>query len=237
MLVNLGTACQCFLSTSILSGIRRQYPGAEIGVICKEENKQIFSNNNFISVVISDSSLNIFSKKIEVDLVINLSNSFIPEGILSAKQMVGIKDENQKQYKILFENLNTDKNILQIYFSLIKVQWRGQGFNFTYYPKNRQKDKTGILLNNINLKNHLIENLKINENDIKLLSFRKDIYKKFDEINNCKKIITDDFFSYNIALHLRKQVVFLKTQKYNFKIKPFGKVQQIDVSKHFLTIF
>jgi len=61
------------------------------------------------------------------------------------------------------------------------------------------------------------------------IPYKKNIFKRMDEINRCKKIITDDFLTLHLSLYLRKYVYFLQTLPSNTKIELFknGEIHQV----------
>ena len=103
------------------------------------------------------------------------------------------------------------------------MKWKGQGYDFDYYPKSRcKKNRTGLAVANANLRSFIIDKLSLDESKLWVIPYRKNIFKKIDEVNRCKRIVTDGFFTMNVASYLKKNIYFLKTVPYTTRIEIFG---------------
>ena len=81
----------------------------------------------------------------------------------------------------------------------------------------------------LNLRNYILEELKLDNSKVWNIPYKKNIFKKMDEINKCKRIITDDITMFHLAVNLRKYVYFLKTFPINFKLELFGRGEIYEV--------
>ena len=229
LLVHLGTPCECFVASSIIKGIIKEY-GKNITIHLIVNNKfseQIYRYNKYIkkTYVIDKVPNEIIHK--DFDLFINLHPDFTFEKFFEIKSKLkfgfGFSQEGEKLQEILYGDKKSNKNIFQIYYNLANMKWSGESYNFEYYPKSKtNKRMTGIGVANINLKNYIIDRLQLNLSETKTIPFKQNIFKKMDEINRFLNIVTDDFFTMNVSIHLRKNVFFLETLPYNFQLEFFG---------------
>jgi hypothetical protein len=114
-------------------------------------------------------------------------------------------------------------NIFQLYYNLSGLKWRGEGYDIHYYPKYKLKrNKVGISIANANLRNYILDKLKLDSGKIWYIPYKKNIYKKMDNINQCKNIITDDILTFHLSMILRKYVYFLQTFPLKIKMELFG---------------
>jgi hypothetical protein len=236
LLASLGHMSECFVATCLLKKLSKQ--GDVYVATVFDSTADVFEYSKYVKKVFTlkhrQDEENLLLN--HYDLLINLSPS-INDSLLNVDKCVGINytDPKDKYKNILYGNKKTNKNMFQIYNQLAGMSWRGEGADVNYKPRNKSvKNRTGILLSNYNLKEYLYTELKLKESRLWYIPQKQHIHKKMDEINRCKRIITDDFLTLNIALFLRKEVYFLKTINYNFKIELFGSGKVFDVPKHFL---
>lgn len=229
--INLGKIEDCFISSVINQGLVKKYPDSNIDwLVGCESTKQLMSfSKNIRHVFLPSDQMSSY------DLFINLTPFFHPsDPLVSNAQIIGFNTSDKKEfYDILYGNKKTKMNIFQVYFNLLDMTWRGEGFDIKYYPKNRQKKGyTGLLTSNINLRNFLKEKLELNKMKVSQIPFRKNIFKKMDEINRYEFVITDDWFSMNLSIALKKQVHYLKVFPINTKLEFFnnGYIYEIPTS-------
>jgi len=232
-ILNYGEPWQVLVSTSLVQGLRKKYPNSDIYFFCSQDSYPILQYNSKIHVI-SGYTQNISNS---FDLAINMtpsieSSSFMSE--LDAKTKLGFYEFNgnvvsankdAEEYLDIMSNRKiTEKNILQVFYKLCGLTWRGEGYDLTYFPKNRtNKNKTGIAISHDDLRHFVKNNLKLQMSEIYSVPIRKNIFKKIDEINRCMYIITDDLFILHSAIALRKNVEFLDTQGITTRIEFFGK--------------
>lgn len=224
LIINLGSMSECLVSTSVINEMSKD-GYTVIDVLVKDKfNAAVFRYHPKIENVFI---LDKLPKKIlNYDKVANLHPSFSDNIIdFSDSEKVGFNySENSDQmFKILYGYKKTDKNVFQIYFNLVGKVWKGQGVDFHYFPRSKtKKDRTGIAISNRNLREFIIKELKLDETKIWFIPYKKSIFRKADEINVCKYIITDDFLLMNLSVMFRKNVHFLKTIPYNYDIEMFN---------------
>ena len=235
LIVNLGNTNECLVSTSLLKKFKNDT--VSVLVLNKETATPFRYNSNIKEVYLKDKLPNNFPD-IKFDLLINLHPSFDKNTLdISYNKATGFNfsDNSFKYEQVLYYDQTTDQNIFQIYYNLAGLKWAGEGFDLHYYPQNKSKsNKVGLAMSNIKLRDFVNTNLTLKELRLWYVPYRKNFFKKVDEINRCKSIITDDLYSLNIALALRKEIYFLETVKFNFKLEFFGKGNVFRVPKHIM---
>ena len=228
LITHLGSLVENFVASSVIKGLYKKYKNPDIIFAVKDKSIcSLFKYNKKVKSVIYE---NLANKDDVFDLLINLhpdlDHNICPDIII--KDITGFY-KNNKYYNILYKNEVSNLNLFQIYYKLSGLEWRGEGYDISYYPKNKVRKKVGISVSNVNLKNYVSEKLNLENSKLWKIPYKRNIFKKMDEINRCKKIITDDFLTYNIAVCLRKYVYFLKTVSHNTKLEFFNKGEIFNV--------
>jgi len=225
LIIHLGTIAENFIASSIIKGLLKKNHNFNITwVVNSNDDKYILKHNKHIRRIISFDKL----KKIneEFDVLINLHPNFDHKKCenITIKYPLGFhfNEENNILYDILYNDQVSKKNIFQIYYKLAGLRWRGEGYDINYYPKNKTKNIIGISVAHANLRNYIIDKLHIAPIKLCNIPYKKNIFKKMNEINKCKKIITDDLTTFHIAMSLRKYVYFLQILPINYKLELFG---------------
>jgi len=235
LIINYGNTNECLISTSLLKRFKND--SVSILVANTDAAAPFRYNPSVKNIYLKNKLPNNFSD-IKFDLLINLHPSFDKNNLkISYDKAVGFNfsDDSFKYEKVLYYDQETERNIFQIYYSLAGLKWAGEGFELHYYPQNRSKaNRVGLAMSNIKLKDFVDSNLSLKDLRLWNIPYRKNFFKKVDEINRCNTIITDDLYSLNIALALRKEIYFLETIKFNFKLEFFGKGSVFRVPKHLI---
>ena len=237
IIIQFGNAYECLASTSILRGVCRTYKDPEIHVVVADkDSKSIFQHNPRVQKVVVWQVGHTFG---HFDLLINITPGTDAHSLyINADKLIGFKASPKSVVcqQILYGNKNTRQNIFQVYYDLLNIKWKGEGYDLGYYPKSKNtKNKTGISLVNIILRKYVLNKLKLSESKIWNIHFRQSITDKIDEINKCQNLITDHILSMHIGIALRKYVYFLQTVPNNMKIEFFGKGEIIKVPHNVLT--
>lgn len=241
LVTHTGTPCECFIATSVLKGLRKKYNDSSLYCIAQnEESKKIFKYNKNVKNSYTVKELtNEFLKK-RFDLLVNLHPDTFQgfeeiQNNCSEKKGFSFSPDAAIHKEYLYGDLETNRSIFQIYYSLAGLSWKGEGYDFCYYPKSRcKKNLSGISINNANLKDYIVGKLRLDMSKVWHVPKRKDIFKSLDEINRCFNVVTDDFFTLNLALYLRKGVYFLECVPFNTKIELFGSGKVFRVPKEII---
>ena len=234
LIVHLGSISQTLPATSVIKGIKNKIKKSHITwVIEKEENKYIFKYIKGIDKVISFKEIQKSNKVF--DVLINLHPKFPHNKCYDLKIKnafdYDFNDEFKSFVDILYGKESTvDFNVFQMYYKLSGLTWKGEGYNLGYFPKNKAKSKrVGIAVAHAGLRNYVADEINLDSMKIWYIPYKKNIFKRMDEINRCKKIITDDFLTLHLSLYLRKYVYFLQTMPSSTKIELFksGEIYQV----------
>lgn len=236
LITNLGTTVDNIASSSVLKRLKRRMESTEITwCVRKKDDKNIFKHNKSIDTVMSLEELINLDKTF--DLLINL-NPFLPHKICNRIDIVDTLGFGFNEEIIPFEAVvngempNDNMNIFQMYYTLAGMTWKGEGYDIGYYPRSKsKKNRAGIAVAHANLRNYLTDELELDSMKLWHIPYKKNIFKRMDEINKCAKIVTDDMLTLHLALALRKYVYFLKTTPTNTKIEFFGNGEFYEVPK------
>ncbi len=227
VVTHLGNISQLIPATSVIKGIKKQKVNTNI--TCVVAKKEFCYINDYNKHILNTISLEQFIKETrEFDLLINLYPYFPEELHINSviRHATGFYFHSYfDKFKKVFDGNgdNSNMSILQLYFILCGLTWKGEGYDIGYYPKTKAKvNKIGVSVANANIRNYVLDNLEIDNKKIWYIPYKKNIFKRMDEINRCKKIITDDLITFHLALFLRKYVYFLKTFPLSTKLEFFN---------------
>jgi hypothetical protein len=189
---------------SMLIGLKKQYPESKIIWIGEPSLFDLVRYNKRVHKCLSiheSSSLDILPTFFHADICINPSQRKQMQrftGLVAAKKLFGFGqngpvDGNAEFFgKIINGEISTNKSILDLYYGLAGMKWKGEGYGLSYYPRTKQNQETGIYLED-------------NQN----FSVPKKLFGCFDTINRFSEIVTDDLFVLHASLALRKKTVFV----------------------------
>ena len=231
-IVNLGSISDNIESSSVIRGINKQNIDSDITFVTNYECIDIYRHNKNVSRTISFNEFK--NKKCFYDLLINLYPIILAETCpnIELSDAIGFNycEEFDKFKDVFLGKKKYGMNIFQLYYKLSGLVWKGEGYDLNYYPRSKsKKNRAGIAVANINLKNYILDELKLDNSKVWNLPYKKNIFKKMDEINKCKRIITDDIAIFHLAISLRKYVYFLKTFPLNLKLELFKSGEIYDV--------
>ena len=233
VITHLGNMTELIPVSSIIKNIKNKYSDTNITLV--SEYNTLFKYNVLIDKNLSFSE---FKEKEEgYDLLINLYPYF-PENLcknIVVKEVIGFNyDDGLKQFEdIFFEGKrNYDMNIFQLYHKLAGLKWKGEGYEIGYYPRSKsRKNRIGISVANSNLRNYILDKLELKDRKISYIPYKKNVFKRLDELNKCEKIITDDLLVFHLAMSLRKYVHFLQTFPLSLKLELFnsGEIHKVSL--------
>jgi len=239
LIIHLGTLSQIIPATSIIKGILKKIENPFITwTTWNKKDTYIFKYNTDIERIISFNQLKELDETF--DILINLFPRFPHEKCKKVKIKNALDYEFDKQFKkfadiLIGEKIISNMNIFQVYYKLSGLTWKGEGYSLNYSPKSRTKHhRIGLGVAHANLRNYVNEHLKLKSNKIWHIPYKKNIFKRMDEINRCYKIVTDDLLTFHLAMALRKYVYFLETYPLNIKLELFGKGEIHKIPKRIL---
>lgn len=219
-----GPISEVVAASSVNCGIKKQAVKTNITWVVADEYTYIFKYNKDVAKTITlgefwdqdreeyDLFINLWPVKVKTKAKIKESTGF------------GFYKEFDKYEGALF-NTHTfsEMSNLQLYFHLSGLTWKGEGYDINYYPRTKaKKNRIGMSAVNANLRNYVLDNLEVDDKKIWYIPYKKNIFKKMDEINRCKKIITDDLLTFHLALAMRKYVYYLKTYPHTLRLETFN---------------
>jgi hypothetical protein len=237
-IMHLGNLSQLIPATSVIKGINKQNIDTDITWIVNEkEFCDIFKYNKKVNKSITFEQ---FAKEKAVyDLFIHLYPYF-PENICTnstAEKSVGfLTSSHLDQFKevLMGKGKFLNINILQLYFSVCGLTWKGEGYDIPYYPKSKtNNNRIGVSVANANIRKYVLKNLKIDNKKIWYVPHKKNVLKRMNEINKCKIIITDDLTTFHLSMAMRKYVYFLETFPLLTKLELFnnGEIHKVPMNR------
>lgn len=154
------------------------------------------------------------------DICVNASSTAIAKQFASnvnAKETYGFTKDGPTSRRaeflqnVLHGNISTKKTLLQMYYDLVGLRWRGEGYGLSYYPKMKQIAKCGIFL----------QDNDTDMPDCTKISMPKNPLKRLDVINKFQEIVTDNLFAAHAGIALRKKCTLLGN--WSFQMEFFGK--------------
>ena len=233
---HVGPISELVVATIVGKGIKKQLVDTNITWVVPEENKYIFKYNKNINKVLSLGEFRDQEGE-EYDLHINLWPVEIKTKA-TVKEITGFgsyKEFDKYEGALLNTHSFPKMSNLQLYFYLSGMTWKGEGYDINYHPKTKaKKNRVGMSAANANLRNYVLDNLEVDDKKIWYIPYKKNIFKKIDEINRCKKIITDDLLTLHLALSLRKYVYYLETYPHTMKLEMFNSGQVYSIPYNYL---
>jgi len=215
VLIHNGTDYEALLLTSLAIGLKKKYANAKILWAGRPEyfplvkfNKRVKKCLN-INNVYDLASLTHFYKS---DVCINPYPDKIAikfTEICAAEKYYGFTkdgaiDHNAELFKnVIYGDLTTNKTVLDLYYGLVDMKWRGEGYGLSYYPRHKQSKDVGIYMQN---------HPDIEGDHIKMPS---NLFAKFDILNEYQHVVTDDMFALHASLALRKKATFYGSLPYS----------------------
>jgi hypothetical protein len=230
-----GPLSELIVASSVNIGVKKYPVQTQIIWIVPEEHKYIFRYNKNVKAIFSYKEFKENNNK--YDLLINLWPKEV-ETKAMIKNFTGFEycpffDQYRQSVMGTYESIEMSN--FQLYYFLAGMTWRGEGYDLSYYPRSKsKKNRIGMSAANANLRNYVIDNLDLGNKKIWYIPYKKNIFKKMEEINKCKKIITDDLLTMHLSLALRKYVYYLETYPHTYKIEMFGKGQVYPVPFSYL---
>jgi len=231
-----GPLSELIIASSVNLGIKKHLKDINVTWVVPEEHKYVFKHNKNVSRTFSHDEFR-DQDGYDYDLLINLwpdrvkTKANIKEGTGFGFYNEFDKYECAMNGPVSFPEISN----LQLYFYLSGMTWKGEGYNIDYYPRTKtKKNRIGMSVAHANLRNYVSDNLEIDDNKIWHIPYKKNIFKRMDEINRCKKIITDDILTLHLALALRKYVYYLETYPHTLRLELFKNGQVYPVPYSYL---
>lgn len=228
VIVQDGPAHEVLVLTSLLIGLYKKFQKPTIVWIgdstyfdIVKYNKRISDTINLRDGLTFDSLPTVYGADICVNTSISSRAKKFTSSI-SAKKVYGFDkdgpttDSAQFFHNVIHGNLTTNRSILDIYYDLVDLNWRGEGYGLSYYPKTRQNKDCGKFID---------ASIDVDCETIKL---PPSILRQLDVLNQYATIVTDSLFVLHASLALRKHVKFY-TSNLPYRIEYFKNGETIDL--------
>jgi len=231
--LNFGEPWLVLASTSLIRGLLKKFPEANISFFVSQDSLPIVQFNRKVTPI----SGYAYNKNVNFDFAVNMTptveaSDFMAE--IGAKDQTGFLEKNgdifsinkdaEEYFSIMHKGQSSERHLLQVLYKLVGLTWRGEGYDLAYYPKNKtNKYRTGIAITHDSLRQFVKNNLKLEMSELHSVPIRKNLLKKMDEINRCMNVITDDLFILHASIALRKNVEFLDTSGLSTRVEFFGR--------------
>ena len=223
------TQYEILAATSLIRGLRDKHKDPSIDWLVDDVNKPVLQYVKKVKNVFDPSDLT--DANIQWDLLVNLTSKFQQKEMhyLPVQKKIGFwTDHHADEMDLFYEVENgfreNNMSLFQFFYRLADMRWKGQGYDFGYFPKTKsRKNRAGIGVANDNLRHYVTDNLDLRSMKLWYIPYKKNVFKRMDEINRCVKIVTDDMLTLHIAIGLRKFVYYLQTIPPRYRIEFFGK--------------
>lgn len=228
VIIQSGSCCDSLITTSVLIGLSKKYPGFSIYWIGKTDSFALVKFNKRIKKrfdIEQDLTFETLTYVYNPNLCINFSidkKSINIQSSLNAADNLGFSKNGpltkQSEFfnNVINNKLKTNKTILDIYYNLCGLRWDGEGYGLSYFPKTKQAKEYGKYIESRNI-TCLYPEIKISKN----------ILQTFDSINEYKDIHTDNEFIVHSSIALKKNITFY-SNTINYQIEYFKKGQTVN---------
>lgn len=217
IIVHSGPLYEALPLTSLLIGLKKAHPTANILWVGEPDSFELIKFNKRANKHLDiDKCYDLASLTdfYGADLCINPSFAMKARKfttLASAKQTCGftkagpVNRDAEFFQNVMSGNSETNKTILELFYNLAGLKWKGEGYGLSYYPRLKQSKGLAVYLND---EDESIEGERI--------VMPNKLFAQFDVLNQYSDIITDDLFITHAALALRKNVSYLKDVSYRF---------------------
>lgn len=223
VIVHDGFEADIFPLLSLIIGLQKLYPGSYVIWAGTSYCSELVRYNKRIKRILDiaeDFGLKTLEMVFGADICVNASFSSKSKQFASnvkAPKTYGFTRDGAVSHKAeFFENvisgkISTKKTLLQMYYDLADLRWRGEGYGLTYYPRVKQTEKCGLYL--IDNDQEVVDCTKI--------KMPRPILKRLDIVNKYAEIVTNDLFTAHASIALRKKCTLIMDLPYQMEF--FGR--------------
>lgn len=222
IIIQSGDEAEIFPLMSLVIGLKKAHPESQIIWAGERDLADLVRYNKRIKRFLDisqDFSMDTLQIVFGAEICVNTSTDSRAKQFAStvnAKNCIGF-DKNgatsrQAEFfgNIMSHKISTKKTALQLYYDLVGLRWRGEGYGLSYYPKVRQTERCGAFLTD--------QDMTYDCDSIKMPS---KILHRLDTLNKYSEIITDDLFVAHASIALRKQCRLIADLPYQMEF--FGR--------------
>ncbi len=208
---------------SLVIGLRKRYAGTNIIWAGEPQIADLIRYNKRIKRFIDinkEFTIKTLSIVFGAEICVNTSQCKAAAKFASnvaAKVTVGFDKEGATSreaeffHKVTSGEISTNKTILQLYYDLVGLKWRGEGYGLSYYPKTKQREKCGAFLTQYQGELDNCTKIKMPTR----------ILDRLDTVNRFAHVVTDDLLTAHSSIALRKNCTFFSNLPYRLEF--FGR--------------
>lgn len=228
VIIQQGSESEIFPLLSLAIGLRKAHPDSQIIWAGDPSLSDLVRYNKRIKRFI-DIEQEFTMKTLQIvfgaEICVNTSTSSIAKQFTSnvgAKHTAGFnkKGATSRQAEffgnVVLGKISTKKTALQLYYDLVGLQWRGEGYGLSYYPKVKQTEQCGSFMT-----------VYDEPEGCSRINMPKKVLDKLDTINRYAEIITDNVFSAHAAIALRKQCTLIADLSYEMEFFGRGSLKEV----------
>lgn len=222
VIIQSGSDAEIFPLLSLTIGLWKAYPNSQIIWVGDSSFSDLVRYNKRIKRFIDieqEFTMKTLQMVFGTEICVNTSTNSVAKQFASnigANHTVGFdkKGATSRQAEffqnVVLGKISTKQTALQLYYDLVGLQWRGEGYGLSYYPKVKQTQQCGAFMTVYDQPDNCFK-----------IKMPKRTLDKLDTINRYAEIITDDIFSGHAAIALRKQCTLVANLPYQMEF--FGK--------------
>jgi len=207
VLVQYGSDSEIMPLLSLVIGLSKKYPKHHIVWVGEPSVFELIKYNKRIHSVIDitqEFDLSTLQNIIGCEICVNVSFTKVAREFTSkviTKLCFGFNKDGPINrtaeffHKVANHDLTTKKSVLQLYYDLANLRWKGEGYGLSYYPRSKQTKKCG-------------QYQEQSIPDCTEIKKPKKILPYFDMLNQFARIMTDDLFTAHASIALRKECIF-----------------------------
>lgn len=219
---------EVFPLLSLAIGLRKAYPDSQIIWVGDPSLSDLVRYNKRIRRFIDinqEFTLQTLQVVFGAEICVNTSTNPIAKQFASninADKTAGFnKNGATSRQAEFFENvvlgkLSTKQTMLQLYYDLVGLRWRGEGYGLSYYPKTKQTEQCGSFMTTYN-----------DPENCSKIKMPMSVLDQLDSINRHSEIITDNVFTAHASIALRKQCILVADLPYQMEFFGKGSLQKI----------
>lgn len=228
VIIQYGDAAEVFPLLSLVIGLQKEHPNSHIIWAGDPSLSDLIRYNKRVKRFI-DIEQEFTIKTLQIvfgaEICVNTSSSPLAKRFASnvnAKSVIGF-DQNgaTSQQSEFFKNvitgkISTKKTALQLYYDLVGLRWRGEGYGLSYYPKTRQTERCGAFMT-----------IHDEPKGCSTIRMPEKVLSKLDTLNRYTEIVTDDVFSAHASIALRKQCTLVGDLSYQMEFFGRGSLEGV----------
>lgn len=228
VIIQQGGDAEIFPLLSVAIGLRKAYPNIQIIWAGERSLSDLVRYNKRIKRFIDveqEFTMQTLQVVFGAEICVNTSTNTIAKQFASnvgANHTAGFdkKGATSRQAEffgnVVSGKISTKKTALQLYYDLVGLRWRGEGYGLSYYPKVKQTEQCGSFMTTYD-----------DPDNCSVIKMPNKALDRLDTINRYAEIITDDIFTAHAAIALRKQCTLIADLPYQMEFFGRGSLKKV----------